>query len=139
MVLLHQPLLQLDRARAELVVGGQHHGQDEGNHGAPAVEELLFRNRGQEGTAVELDLVICQEPGGSHAGTVTTGRSSCEGVLDFGFEVRRTGGVGARSIEPDSFLRRGVQDGPVRPHAPPLTDAMRSWRELRSSAIFTPR
>ena len=52
-----------------------------------------------------------------HAGTVTTGRSSSEDVLDLGFEVRRTGGVGARSIEPDSFLRRGVQDGPVRPHA----------------------
>jgi hypothetical protein len=94
----------------------QHRGQDQRSHGAPAVEELLLSNRGQEGIAVELDLVFFEDPGGSHAGTVTTGRSSSEGVLDLSFEVRRTG-VDARSIEPDSFLRRGVQDGPVRPHA----------------------
>ncbi len=69
---LYQPLVQLGRARAVLAVGGQHHGQDQGSHGAPAVEELLFSNRGQEGIAVELDLVFFHELGGSHAGTVTT-------------------------------------------------------------------
>ncbi len=32
-VFLHQPLLQLDRARAELAVGGQQHGQHQGATG----------------------------------------------------------------------------------------------------------
>jgi len=59
-VLLHQPLLQLDRARAEFAVGSQHHGQHQGSHGAPTVEKLLLSDGGQQGIAIDFDLVFLQ-------------------------------------------------------------------------------
>ena len=43
-------------------------------------------------------------------------------MFDLSFEVRRAGSVGARRVKPNSFLRRGVQDGPVRTHTVTILD-----------------
>ena len=129
-VLSGQPLLHAHCARAELTVGGDSHGEDDGGCRAQSVQRLSLGECGEQRVAVELGLMHRHQPGGLHVLALLAGSLALARERQLCLELRGAGGVHRRGVIPDLLPRGQERHCAVQPQPRAILDRLQQLLHL---------